>query len=136
MILSLGFLSSCSSDDDSGDGSSILGKWEFVKSGFIVNGIENYEDWEHDCATMKDHVDFKDNGKLYDHSYDTNCVVDTDVSDYVINGNTITVSFTAGGEVVEEVAKIETLNSTTLILKSDGELEGTSYSYVTVMKRM
>ena len=135
LVFGLGFLGSCSSDDDNGAGShadQIVGKWSFVESGFVVNGMEVLEPWDHECATKNDHVEFTGAGKLYDHYYGSDCVVETEISNYSIDGNTIIVL--QDGEA--ETATIEVLNSTTLKLKVQEAYGGTDFTYVTVLKRM
>ncbi|HZH70598.1 MAG TPA: hypothetical protein VFD80_09120, partial [Flavobacteriaceae bacterium] len=60
LLLSVLFVSfsfmSCSSDDDSSGGSgnvNLIGSWEFSKSGFIVEGnefLDDYDHWAPECG--------------------------------------------------------------------------------------
>jgi len=103
---------SCSSDDDKGS-SSIIGKWEITKTGFLLNGNEILEDYEHQEGCSKDFTEFTNDGKMYDYSYfnyGNGCEEDVYESNYSLSGNTLNII----GEEEDVQATILTLNSSTL----------------------
>jgi hypothetical protein len=91
-ILSLSLLS-CNTDDEGGvaiTSQNLLGKW-YIKGGTVDNG--SFENYSHDCSTNRDFQEFFANHELKFNGYNTTCDLnDTQTSDWVLNGNTITVS--------------------------------------------
>lgn len=130
MLIGFGFLISCSDDDavDDSYSSLIIGKWEFAKFGEYENGVGQMEPWVNLCSTKKDYLEFTSN-QLKEFTYDENCVVETEISGYSINGKFLTSD--DGNEV-----EIETLNSTTLRVKVEENYQGVHYKYISELKRL
>ena len=124
LCLGVTMFASCSSDDSSSSSSSIVGSWEYSKEGAIVNGQEVLVDYENDCATSNDYIQFLDNGTLNDVYYWDDCEEDITPGTWSKTGNTATV--TIDGET--QTANILTLNSTTL--KVSYEEDGFTYLQV------
>ncbi len=134
-MLTFGMIS-CSSDDDKGsESATILGKWYISQNGYILNGTEILEDYDHECATKKDFVEFFNDGTVKDSYYDTACVVDTDTGTYTLDGNTLVVSYMYDGEIDTQQATIVTLNETTLKFNITEVYDGVTYTYVSVLTR-
>lgn len=119
LILFLGILVvSCNSDvsDNTGISSqNLIGKW-YLKGGTTNNGV--FENYEHKCANNKDFQEIVNDGKLTFNSFNNSCViVDTEVSDWILEGNKLTVSSQHFNPMLYEyIYTIEKLTSTELIL--------------------
>ena len=128
LCLGIAMFTSCSSDDDSSSSSSsIVDSWEYSKEGAIVSGQEVLADYENDCASKKDYIQFNENGTLGDFYYWSDCEEDYTAGSWSQNGNTVTV--TMDGET--QTATILDLTSTTLKVSyvEDG------YTYLQVFTR-
>lgn len=139
LLFSVSFLSSCSSDDDNGSTNNtdlILGKWMFYQDGEIEGTSEYLEDWEHDCPTKKDYLEFTSGGDFFGVIYDTDCSFEGSTGTYEINGNLLKVTTQDYGVTYSETLTIETLNSTTLRVTSEEEYAGQTYKYVDIFKKM
>lgn len=131
-------LSSCSSDDDSSSNTtaSIVGKWEFLQEGEIVNGVETLAAYNHTTGCSKDYIEFKANAAFDDVFYNntaTGCVSENDPGTWTQNGTTITTTYTGG---TPETGEILILTETTLKLKFVDNSEGVTETHVTVFKRI
>lgn len=122
LLIGMSFIS-CSSDDDSNDVGSIVGKWNYGRiktsvSGQVVSD-EPYDDDEPGCE--RDYLDIRaDNTAEFGDYYDTTCILDSYQSTYVRNDNTITIN--DDGDV--ETAEIISANSTTMVLRFTQTYEG------------
>lgn len=120
---SLLFYPSCSSDNNSSDSISLVGKWNFSKMSTVINGAASPEtDYEgNESGCPKDFVVFK-LGDIYNEGdYDgTACILDTYVGTWVKNGNVITI--TEGNEVFS--AEIVSLTSSVLKVKATETASG------------
>lgn len=88
-------LISCNNDDENSS-TSIVGKWEYFKEGFVVDGQEILEDYDHAVGCNKDTAQYNSNGTLQEVYYSNDgsgCVEESDTNSYTISGNTITVNF-------------------------------------------
>lgn len=94
-IIGILILGACSSDDNGSqviNPNNLLGKW-YLKGGTVNGGA--FENYNHQCATSKDYQEFFANGVLDFVGYDVECeVIDTDSSQWELNGNVLTVSST------------------------------------------
>ncbi|MDD3458738.1 MAG: lipocalin family protein [Weeksellaceae bacterium] len=137
VLLTFGLFTSCSSDDDSGSGSfneQILGKWAYSQAGMVIEGQEVLENWEHLCASKKDHSEFTSNGKVISTEYDSDCTeFDVETLNYSISGDKLTVSEEGG---MTQTFTIKTLNSSTLKLTLTEEFEGVEMTLITIFKKM
>jgi len=126
-FLSFAAVTSCSNDDDN---ASLEGKWEYFKEGYVENGQEFLEDYEHQTGCEKDYSLISAT-TIEDHSFfGTTCEEDVYSIPYTRNGNTITIS----GEGATFPAVIKTLNSSTLkIYITDPDFP--EYTDVAVFKR-
>lgn len=139
LVFGLGFLSSCSSDDDNGSGlgsNQIVGKWEYLRTGELVNGIEILEPWEHECSSKKDNVEFTSANEAFDIYHYSDCSFSTDVFQYALEGDVLKMTYTDNGTTITETVTVVTLNSTTLKVKQTFEYAGTSWTSITEMQRM
>ena len=133
LIFGIGLFTSCSSDDDNGNGntSSIVGAWEFTKTGYSMDGTnEILVDYDNECPTMKDKIEFKSNGTFVSTYYDEDCVLEEYTESYTVDGNTIKV--TDEGDTDE--GEIMILNNTTLKIRFL-ETE-TGVYFITVLTRI
>ena len=126
-------LVSCNKDDDSGSG-SIEGKWQFSKEGFIENGIEELENYEHSPNCNKDNIEFVAGGvykgTIYDVDGTTNCEIYSITGTWSKNGNSL--SNTVSGQT--STAEILELSSTTLKIKFVDDFDDSIY--ITVFTRI
>ena len=139
LLFGLGFLGACSSDDDSGNGGNadlIVGKWQYVQTGTMVNGTEVLEPWDHECATKKDNVEFTSTGNMTDTYYYSNCSLESNFYTYTVEGNNLKITYVEDGATITESATIENLNATTLKISMTEVYNGTSYTYISVMQRI
>lgn len=127
---------SCSSDDDKGGSSSIIGSWEFYQEGFSIGDQELVlEDYEHTEGCSKDYIEFKSNGTATDFYFEeSNCEQNTDSASYVVSGNNITVTYQDEGEDETISGKYEIRNNV-LTLKISETYMGVTYNTVTTLKR-
>lgn len=64
------FVVSCSKDDDPTTQDLLVGKWEFMQSGYIDStGKETLYDWSGDCDTKKDYIEFLEGNVLREIFY-------------------------------------------------------------------
>lgn len=74
----VGFVA-CSKDDNGDDSSGdIVGKWQFDNGGVIVEGQEVMYPYPHDCASKKDYIEFRSNGRGLDYAYNQACELEDD----------------------------------------------------------
>lgn len=109
-------LVSCNKDDD-GDSASIEGSWEFSKTGFIVGGVEQLDDYENTSGCNKDFIEIKSGGMLSDHYFEdlgSGCEELIDNGTWTRDGDNFTLNYT--DEVVS--GKILELSNTTLKVKA------------------
>lgn len=130
-------LSSCSSDDDSSsDTASIVGKWEYLQEGEIVNGTETLHEYSHTTGCSKDYIEFKSNGTFDDVWYEntaTGCISENDQGAWTQNGTAITSTYPGQ---TPQAGQILIVNETTLKVKFVDNSEGVTETYVTVFKRI
>jgi hypothetical protein len=108
-------LVSCNKDeDDATPAVSFEGKWQYLKTGVIVNSQEVLSDYDHTSGCTKDYVEFLSAGVFKDHSFfGTSCDEDIFTGTWSKNGSMVTV--TADGD--SSTAEILELTSTTLKVK-------------------
>lgn len=115
---------SCSSDDDSNDVGSIVGKWNYDRIKTSVSGQvisdEPYDDDEETCE--RDYLNIRANNtaEFGDYYLDPGCVLDSYESTYVRTGNKITIT----DDEDVETAEIVSANSTTMVLRFTQTSEG------------
>ena len=112
-IMTIGLsVTSCSKDDNTPKTPSLKGTWEYSKSGVSIGGEEFLDNWEHAVGCSKDHMEFLNDGKLKDVSYDgaNQCAENVTDGTYVKVDDKLTLNF--GGE--EIVTTIMTLSATEL----------------------
>jgi hypothetical protein len=138
LILFLGILvlscASCDSDNTDISSQNLLGKW-YLKGGTTDNGL--FENYEHNCANNKDYQEFASDGKLTFNSFNNSCViVDTDVSDWILKGNKLTVSSQHFDPMLYEyIFIVEKLTVTELVLKQTIIDAGGTYDYRLTLTR-
>jgi hypothetical protein len=117
-VISLSLLS-CSSDN--GDGAvitsqNLLGKW-YIKGGTVDNGT--FENYDHNCSTSRDFQEFFANQEIKFNGYNAACELDQiETSDWILNGNTLTVSNQNFDPMIYEyVYIVESFTTNELILK-------------------
>lgn len=133
LALCFGSLSSCVDDDLSDidvDSFIIVGDWEYFKEGEIINGTEVLEKYENECATKKDHIDFKQSGTVNDYDYDENCVENMNTGTYSVKNKKL--SITIGGITTD--VDILHLTGKTLKISYQVTVDGSSHTYVNVFK--
>mgnify|MGYP001007015091 CR=1 FL=1 len=134
-MLTIGTIS-CSSDDDKGsDSGSIVGKWTYSQEGYILNGTEILEAYDHECSTKKDFLEFFNNGTATDNYYYSDCTSDIENFNYQINGNKVIMSYMGNGETVTEELNILTLNSSMFKVSFTDVFDGVEYTYISVLTR-
>lgn len=123
LVMGLSF-TSCSSDDDSNEVGSIVGKWNYNRIKTSVNGQvisdEPYDDDELTCD--RDYLNIRANNtaEFGDYYLDPGCVLDSYESTYVRNGNTLTITDNDDVETVQ----ILSANSTSMVLRFTQTDEG------------
>ena len=118
---------SCSSDDDKPNNSAkIVGKWNQVKMTYTALGESDEYLHEHLCPSMKDYVEFKDNGTALSVDHNEECLIEYEetLSWSITNGNTLNLS---DGEESFSF-KIQTLNNSVMILTQTEVEEGIEYT--------
>lgn len=136
LILTIGLLVSCSSDDSSDSNSDsfktdIIGTWELTS--LKANGIEFMGDT--DCKTT---LTFTSSTVIsteyYDYEDGKGCVLDdeSDAGSYEITGKTLTG--TVDGETI--AFEILELNTTTLKLSATLTEDGVTFTFVQTFKRL
>lgn len=115
-------LTSCSSDDNGGSSSEIVGKWYAEKTTYTFMGQQTEQAYTHACPSEKDYVNFKSNGNFVYAEYYSTCELFEDNGTWVINGNELTLTQDGGAE--QTIATIVTLTSTKLVIKIDNEDTG------------
>jgi hypothetical protein len=115
LVLAFG-LSSCSNDD--APAASIVGKWNYSKEGFVMNGQEYLSDYDgNETGCQKDYLQVNSNGSFSDVDYDsssTPCEMFSDTGSWSKSGNTLTITYP--GEPAMN-AEIMVLTSTKLKVK-------------------
>ena len=127
--------SSCSNDDNSNNMGSVVGKWEYTQTGYLINGAEVLETYNHTTGCEKDYIEFKSSGTFDDVWYSnggSGCTSDDDSGTWTQNGATITTTYS---DQDSSVGEILTLNSTTLKVRFVDTSEGTTETYITVLTR-
>lgn len=146
--LALAFIAlSCSKDEDS---ASVVATWDRNQVGTIAadGTVSNLENYDHFCSSEKDNFAFTNNGifkeeELYSNSVvevvktteSTPCEVDENNGTYVLNGSTLTLTFTNDG-TYDIVYEVISLSETELKLKRAASVKARdSYNYYTFTKR-
>jgi len=134
LLLTIGFLVSCSNDDSSNSNSNnekILGTWELIS--FKVNDFEFIDN--NDCY---DTLTFTEttlvSNEYWDYDDGNGCVLDytSDPGTYSINGNTLIG--TIEGETVTFL--ILELNATTLKLEATITEEGETFTFIQTFRKV
>jgi len=133
LAMAAALLMSCSDDDK---GSSVdmskltAGKWYYSSSKTVAAGQElSNEVYDNECATKKDYVTFAA-GVYTDVYHYSNCEMDSDAGTYTVNGNTVTTVL----DGTTDVSTVETLDSSTLVLKYDETLNGVTFTTTETFK--
>ncbi|MGV7106732.1 lipocalin family protein [Flavobacterium sp. U410] len=122
-------LTSCNKDDDSSS-ASIEGKWAYSQWGIGASGQEAFSNYENDCASQGDYIEFVSGGTATDHYFNSSCEDEATSGTWAKEGNTLTL--TIDGET--ETAEIITLDGSTLKVKYSTGQEG--MDYISVFTRM
>jgi len=132
------FYSCSNSDDDNNsiDSNRLIGKWSLVSEKETANGSTVFEaDWNHNCSTTNDYVEFYNNGEFDWIEYQSDCNINTSSSNidatWTLSGNTINF----GNDPELESATIESLTETTLIVKDEFSEGGVNYVYYTTLQK-
>ena len=143
LLLSVLFVSfsftSCSSDDDNNGGAgdaTLVGSWEFSKSGYLVEGeeiLEDYDHWAPECGL--DHIVFNANNTGFAVEYDIwddECEEWEDAFAWTLNGDVLTI------EDDEDSAELDVIELTGSTLKVYEEVDfmGESMTIVLVLNKM
>lgn len=81
-------LTACDDKDDPAESEGTLqGSWVFQSSTF--DGVK--EDYEHECPTKKDYLEFKAGGELKLVYYEGDCSEDVEAGTYTIADNKVTL---------------------------------------------
>lgn len=134
-VLSLGLVStSCSKSDseDSSTSASIVGKWELYQTGEKIGSTESLDLYMHQSGCAKDYAEFKVNGTFETKTYEVACAVSTTSGTYSKSGNSLTTTDEYGPTTVV----IKELSSSTLKVYDTYTDGGTTYTDITVLKRM
>lgn len=125
LVMGLSF-TSCSSDDDSNDVGSIVGKWNFSTQKITTNGVTvnegPYNGNEAGCST--DYIELFENNTATTGDYDENCDLELISSTYLRTGNVLNVT---NGDI-SAVFDIVVANSTTMVLKNTYNYEGAAFT--------
>lgn len=129
-VLTMGLvLTSCSDDDNKGNDTSanLEGKWEFTREADVIDGQEEWADYEHMAGCTKDYIEVTAT-VVKDFIYDGAECTETVYEDaYVRNGNMIVMD----GVQME----ILELTSTKLKIKSTEVFEDQEDIYITEFVR-
>ncbi len=109
-------LNACSSTDDENTDTpsgSIVGKWQFDKTGTISDQQEFLTDYEHECVSHKDYIELVQGGLGKEYFYDESCVLDYGEGSWSLTENSL--EFT--GEDGTDAYEVLTLTNSTLKLK-------------------
>lgn len=124
---------SCSSDDDSSDSGSIIGKWNFSTEKVSINGMTitegAYSDNQEGCN--KDYYEFAEATLVEGDYFGSECTLDTYPMTYTKSGSTLTI--TDDGDV--STMEVVTLNSNTLVLRTVQATEGGNITYDTTFTK-
>lgn len=142
LLLLLTFVSvfySCSNSDDENnsiDSNRLIGKWSLISEKETANGTIVFEaDWNHNCSTTNDYVEFYNNGEFDWIEYQSDCNINTSSSNidatWTLSGNTINF----GNDTELGSATIESLTETTLIVKDEFSEGGVNYVYYTTLQK-
>lgn len=126
--------SSDSSDETAISDQNLLGRW-YLKGGTIDNGL--FENYEHECENNKDFQEFFSDGTLTFNGFNNSCViVDTEISDWKLQGNKLTVSNQHFDPMIYEyIYTIEKLTPTELVLKQTVTDTDGTYDYRLTLTR-
>lgn len=121
---------SCNKDDDT-DNASLVGTWEFVSTRILSSDEDETEAYDHQEGCDKDYITFTAN-TVYTTYHELDCTVDQESpTNYSLNNNIITVSY--GGET--GIVYIESLSSSTLVIKEVDELDPDTYYFATLSRK-
>lgn len=114
---------SCSNDDnDSSSSASIIGTWQWTSSNEDGSNVILTE------CDLLDTIIFTDTQFTFvSHNSDNDsapCTTESLTGTYSITGNIISTLYDEDGEVESQTAEITTLNSTTLVIKSEDTFNG------------
>lgn len=139
-ITTLGLtFTSCSSDNENGNNSSIVGKWEFSQYGVGPIGQEIFIDRSNITECGKDYMEFlsdgtykvvlfkKDNGK---------CTTIEDNGKYIKNGSTLSLKKDNIENLEPAESEIITLNESTLKLRILNKIENQTVSEISILKKI
>lgn len=113
LTLLIGVASCSDNENELTDKSTLVGKWS-VQTITDEDGVYNYE---HECSSKKDYIEFKSNDTFIDVYYDEDCAEDSYSGTYAVSGNKLTLS-------TEESAKrTYTFSITDDVLKLEGDGE-------------
>jgi hypothetical protein len=128
-LVSLATITSCSKDDDS---ASLQGKWVVLKYGVLVNGEEVLEDViPDDDGCQQDYTQITANSSIYYEFADFGSGCEEIIGDpvpYTRDGNILTSS--------DGTSEIKSLTGSTLKVYNVYDFEGTTETYITVLKRI
>lgn len=128
-------LTSCSSDDPAPAEISLIGKWEPVKTGAIIQGQEILQDFPHTEGCTRDYTQFISNTMntfKFNTDMNNNCFEFADSFSYTRTGNNVLIFDE------DEDAKMEILllDATTLKLKTVEYMGVPSTPAITIFKRI
>lgn len=128
-------LASCSSDDSAPAEISLIGKWEPVKTGAIVQGQEMLQDFPHTQGCTRDYYQFTASTMenfTFDVNSNNDCFEFSDSFSYTRNGNTVLIFDE------DEDAKMEILllDAATLKLKTVEYMGAPATPAITIFKRI
>ncbi|WP_396188704.1 lipocalin family protein [Flavobacterium sp.] len=116
-------LNSCSKEDDNlrEITPTLVGKWEFSK--YVNYNAQNQEeltDYNHQCTTIKDFIQFDANGIMSDSYSHSNCQAETGIYTYIIendvvrfyNGNTLAPYFLKILSLTSSQVKVQWIRNT------------------------
>ncbi len=122
LLLTFSFFS-CSNNDENSNttptNESLIGKWEYFQVnsfpvGTTITGNETLVNWPHACSTKKDFMQFYSGGSLKIALYNSACMEDSGVINYVKTD--VFIDIIENNITVEEWEIIE-LSNTTLKVK-------------------
>lgn len=120
----------CSKDDNDENNGTILGKWNYNKVSYTLNGelvATNYPGNEEGCP--KDFLNFKENGTVDSNNYtkvNSNCDNQVIAGTYALSNNNVAVSIDGGNFS----GVINKLTSNEMIVKGTlGEVENVTFSF-------
>ncbi len=133
-VLSL-TVASCSSDDAAPTEISLIGKWEPVKTGAIIQGQEMLQDFQHTQGCTRDYYQFTASTMenfTFDVDSNNECYEFSDSFSYTRNGNFVLIF----DEDEDAKMEIMQLDATTLKLKTVEYMGGPTTPAITIFKRI